>query len=154
MITRRLLILGPASATVLAGCSTSGLFDLGGSAHGSKVVTREALGPVNRLRREYGLSGLSADRTLGVASREHAEYMARKGHMSHDRFARRVKKHGIALPAAENVAEGQDDVDEMFQAFVRSPKHKKNMLGDFEKLGVGVAWNADNRGFWVMGLSG
>ena len=31
--------------------------------------------------------------------------MARKGRMSHDNFARRMKKWNIDLPAAENVAE-------------------------------------------------
>ena len=155
MIERRVVILGALSTGLLAGCSTSGLLDLSSGPGGGGIVTGEALGAVNRLRAGEGRPRLSADRNLGRQTLAHAEYMARQGQMSHDGFERRMKKWKIDLPAAENVAEGQDDVAAMFQAFRDSPKHLDNMLVErFKKLGVAYASNREGRKFWVMGLSG
>lgn len=155
MIARRVVILGALSSGLLSGCTTSSLLDLSIGAGESEIVTGETLGRVNRLRAEAGLPRLSADRNLGRQAQAHAEYMARKGHMSHDNFARRMRKWKIDLPAAENVSEGQKDVAGMFEAFATSPKHRENMLvGKFRKLGVAVARNKEGRAFWVMGLSG
>lgn len=155
MIERRVVILGALSSGLLSGCTTSGLLDLSLGAGDSEIVTGQALGSVNRLRVAQGHSRLSADRNLGRQAQAHAEYMARKGRMSHDHFETRMRKWDIDLPAAENVAEGQRDVAGMFDAFANSPSHRDNMLvGRFRKLGVAVARNGDDRHFWVMGLSG
>lgn len=155
MIERRIVILGALSTGLLAGCSTSGLLDLSSDKSGSGIVTGETLGLVNRLRAGRDLPRLAADRALGRQALDHAHYMARKGRMSHDNFEKRMKKWKIDLPAAENVAEGQDDVAAMYEAFRASPKHLENMLvPKFRKLGVAYASNGDGRRFWVMGLSG
>ncbi|MCI5078231.1 CAP domain-containing protein [Oricola sp.] len=154
---RRFFVIGGVAALGLgvSGCSTAGLLDLSVSGGDSEIVTGKVLASVNRLRAAEGKPRLSSDRNLGRQAREHAEYMARKGRMSHDNFARRMKRWNIDLPAAENVAEGQKDAAGMFEAFRRSPKHFDNMLvGDFRKLGVGVARDRNGRNYWVMGLSG
>lgn len=153
MIERRIVILGALSSGLLSGCTTMGVLGLG-EVNGSRVVTGRTLPQVNDLRRDAGKLALSADYGLGRSALKHAEYMARKGHMSHDGFARRMRRFDVQLPAAENIAEGQDDIAGMFEAFERSPKHRDNMLGDFRRLGVAVAHNDDNRAFWVMQLSG
>lgn len=154
MIERRVVILGALSAGLLSGCTTSGLLDLSSGGDGG-IVTGETLASVNRLRVAGGLPRLAADRSLGREALAHAHYMARKGRMSHDNFASRMKKWDIDLPAAENVAEGQHDVADMFEAFRVSPKHLENMLNpDMRKLGVAYASNREGRRFWVMGLSG
>lgn len=153
MIERRIVILGALSSGLLSGCSTAGLPGFG-EVNGSQVVTGSTLPQVNDLRRDAGKPALSADYGLGRSALNHAEYMARKGRMSHDGFARRMRRFDVQLPAAENIAEGQRDIDGMFEAFARSPKHRDNMLGDFRRLGVAVAHNGDDRAFWVMQLSG
>jgi uncharacterized protein YkwD len=154
-IERRIVILGALSSGLLSGCTTSGLLDLSLGAGESEIVTLQALPLVNRLRAGEGRRRLAADRGLGRQTQTHAQYMARKGRMSHDNFERRMKRAGVKLPAAENVAEGQDDVAGMFAAFRDSPKHLANMLvDDFRHLGVAVARNDEGRAFWVMGLSG
>ncbi|MAS05317.1 MAG: secretion protein [Ahrensia sp.] len=155
MIRRRVVILGALSSGLLAGCTTSSLLDLSIGAGESEIVTGETLGSVNRLRVGAGLPRLSADRNLGRQAEAHAQYMARKGRMSHDHFEKRMRKWKVDLPAAENVSEGQHDIAGMFEAFATSPKHRENMLvGKFRKLGVAVASNSEGRRFWVMGLSG
>lgn len=153
MIERRLVILGALSSGLLSGCSTSGILGLS-EVSGSEVVTAGALPSVNALRRDEGKPVLSADYGLGRSALTHAEYMARKGNMSHDGFARRMRRHNVRLPAAENIAEGQRDIASMFEAFVTSPKHRDNMLGNFRHLGVAVAHDGDDRAYWVMQLSG
>lgn len=154
MIGRRIVILGALSSGLLSGCTATGILGLG-EVNGSEVVTGRALPPVNDLRRDAGKPVLTADYALGRSALDHAEYMARKGRMSHDGFARRMRRFGVQLPAAENVAEGQRSVDGMFEAFAVSPKHRDNMLvSGFSRLGVAVARNGDDRAFWVMQLSG
>ena len=87
--------------------------------------------------------------------------MAKNGKMSHligigDSFLDRMKGQGVALPAAENIAAGQDDAESAYQAWYRSPKHLENMLGSgYRGLGVAVVRNpaSGNRPYWAMVLS-
>jgi len=153
MIERRVVILGALSSGLLSGCSSVGVPGLS-LAGGGEIVTGSTLPKVNDLRLEAGKPALAADYRLGRSALAHAEYMARKGRMSHDGFSRRMRRFGVSLPAAENVAEGQHDVDSMFEAFTVSPQHRDNMLGQFRRLGVAVARNGDERAFWVMQFSG
>ncbi|QKV19329.1 CAP domain-containing protein [Oricola thermophila] len=153
MIGRRTLLLGALSAGLLSGCARIGAPGLSLAGEGA-IVTGKTLAKVNALRREAGKPVLVADRALGRSALDHARYMARKGRMSHDHFARRMRRHGVSLPAAENVAEGWNDVDSMFRSFEVSPKHRANMLGDFRRMGVAVARDRNGRAYWVMQLSG
>ena len=85
--------------------------------------------------------------------------MAKAEEMKHliglgDDFGSRMKKSDVALPAAENIAAGQHTVNEAVQAWIDSPKHLENMLGNYRGLGVAVAKATDGRTYWAMVLSG
>ena len=71
-------------------------------------------------------------------------------------FGKRMRGMGVALPAAENIAAGQDNAAEAFEAWYRSPKHLANMLGNYRGLGVAVVSNpaSGGRRYWAMVLSG
>jgi len=155
MIERRMIVLGALSSGLLSGCSAMGVSVPALSPAGEgDIVTGSALPKVNTLRLQAGRPALDADLALGRSALDHARYMARKGRMSHDGFTHRMRRFGVRLPAAENIAEGQDDVESMFEAFAVSKSHRDNMLGGFRRLGVAVARNDDDRAFWVMQLSG
>ena len=71
-----------------------------------------------------------------------------------DSFLIRMKDGKVPLPAAENVASGQDSVERVVKAWITSPPHLENMLGSYNGLGVAVAYDAANRNrpYWAMVL--
>lgn len=156
---RRLLLLSAGGiAAALAGCRTTDV--LSPTDGQSRVETAAALTMVNTLRQSRGLSSLSRNAQAEIAAVAQAKRMARAGEMSHligfnDSFAARMKGHGVPLPAAENIAAGQDTVERAVQAWIDSKRHLENMLGNFNGLGVAVAWDASsgNRPYWAMVLS-
>ena len=159
ILTRR-LVLGLSGAGLLAamaGCSTTTVPQTDGSS-GDQTAT--ALPLINTLRAKTGLSALVIDPVAVTAAMDQARRMAQAGQMAHligfgDSFSKRMKDHDVALPAAENIAAGQDETGRAVTAWINSPKHLHNMLGGYRGLGVAVARNpaSGNRPYWAMVLS-
>ena len=126
----------------------------------ARDVTASAVPILNALRARKGLPPVSVDAPASVAAVSQARRMAAHGKMAHllgpdDDFKARMKSHEVALPAAENVATGQDSLERAMKAWIDSPKHLHNMLGDYRGLGVAVAYQRENnnRPYWAMVLS-
>ena len=153
MISRRRFGLG-ATAAILAlgasGCSTVSADD---GPVTSSIATGAALAPVNALRAARGLPPLVADATLSAAAREHAEAMVRRGRVSHAGFRGRMRRAGVVFPAAENVAMGQPNTEAVVAAWEQSRGHRRNMLGNYKRLGVARAQRPGGRPFWAMVLA-
>ncbi len=122
--------------------------------------TASALPLVNALRARNGLPPLKIDTAASTAAVYQARRMADAGKMEHligigDDFGKRVKASGVKLPAAENIAEGQRDVNAAVTAWINSPKHLHNMLGKYDGLGVALAYapSSGGRPYWSMVLS-
>ena len=162
MLSRRSLLTVSAAtvAALAAGCSTTSV--LSPSAGTGSDQTPTSLALVNKLRADRGLPALAIDKAAQRAAMDQASRMASAGKMEHNigfgaNFAKRMKGMEVALPAAENIAAGQDSATEAFDAWYRSPKHLENMLGkSFQGLGVAVVSNpsSGNRPYWAMVLSG
>ena len=158
-LSRRLLLIGSGSTLLLAGCSvTSTLAPIESGT--SADMTDAALPMVNGIRRRKGLSSLSNDAVAANAAKDQAIRMSRYGKMRHDLgsdrdFLARMKRLEVPLPAAENIATGQDSTEEAVQAWINSRKHLENMLGHYTGLGVAVAKNTGtgDRPYWAMVLS-
>lgn len=158
LATRRLFLIGSGSTLLLAGCSATTLapIETGSSAD----TTQAALPVINSLRRRNGLSSLFNDPVAANAARDHAIRMARYGKMSHQlgadkTFLARMKRLDVPLPAAENIATGQDSTEEAMAAWTRSKHHLENMLGRYTGVGVAMAKNTGtgDRLYWAMVLS-
>lgn len=111
-------------------------------------LEREVFRQVNEYRRSQGLTMLVLDERISEQCRQHAQDMANgTATFSHDGFDQRVDNINQSIPyqaAAENLAynQGHDDpVKVAVQGWIKSPGHHKNMIGDFELTGVGVARN-------------
>jgi uncharacterized protein YkwD len=162
MQSRRTFLAASAAAVaaLAAGCSTTSV--LSPSAGTGSDQTAASLALVNKLRADRGLPALAIDKAAQHAAMDQASRMASAGKMEHNigfgaNFAKRMKGMDVALPAAENIAAGQDSASEAFDAWYRSPKHLENMLGSsFRGLGVAVVSNpaSGNRPYWAMVLSG
>lgn len=163
-LPRRRVVLGAGAVLSLgfiAGCSTStGPAPDKGKGRGSDQ-TEATLGYVNRLRQGRNLSPLVRDPAATVAALHQAQRMASLGKMEHnigwrDNFHDRMKGQGVTLPAAENIAMGQENAERAYEAWAKSPGHLQNMLGNYRGLGVAMAQNSASEGrpYWAMVLSG
>jgi uncharacterized protein YkwD len=98
---------------------------------------------LNQTRAERGLPALERNRRLDALAREWSGGMARANGLSHrgDLAVAAAAIEPRALAVAENVGfggRGADYVELMHRAFVRSPGHYANMVGEFTRVGVGV----------------
>lgn len=130
-----------------------------GMPSGTRDETAAALPMVNDLRRSKGLSPLAINGAASSAAAYQASRMVKAQKMAHligltDSFLIRMKDGSVPLPAAENVAAGQDSVERVVKAWIGSKHHLENMLGPYNGLGVAVAYDAAsrNRPYWAMVL--
>jgi uncharacterized protein YkwD len=159
LLSRRLFLIGSGATLLLSGCSvTSTLAPIESGT--TADMTDAALPMVNSVRRRQGKSGLFNDPVAANAAKDQAIRMARYGKMNHDlgkdrNFLARMKRMEVPLPAAENIATGQDSTEEAVQAWINSHKHLENMLGSYSGVGVAVAKNTGtgDRPYWAMVLS-
>jgi uncharacterized protein YkwD len=152
---RQLLRLtGLGALAALAACGTLRPTGQGAGASAS------AASIINGYRTSNGLSALATDSRLEQAALQQAGYMAGARRMEHTTgwgkdFASRVKDNGIAGAAAENIAEGRMDLARLFDMWMKSPPHRRNMLdARFTRFGLAYvrdSKNADWR-YWALVL--
>ena len=111
----------------------------------------------NRERAEKKLPPLVAEPRLTEAARLHALDMATHETMSHDgsdgsKPAERVKKAGyVYVTTGENVAKGQPTVASVMTAWMDSPHHRDNILGDaYTEIGVARAFDEEGVPYWCV----
>ncbi|EGZ19784.1 hypothetical protein PHYSODRAFT_389990, partial [Phytophthora sojae] len=102
---------------------------------------------VNKERAAVGLPPVCANLKLQSSSQRHSDDMADHDYMAHggtdgSTMEKRVTDTGYAWDrAGENVAAGQEGVDAVMDAWMRSPEHRANILGDYNMLGASYAFN-------------
>lgn len=108
-------------------------------------------------RRRAGVRDLLFDPAIDALAREHSEALARRGRRaSHrgvdDRFRRLRDRFGYRR-AAENVAFSQgagDPAATAVEGWLDSRSHRHNLLGDFDRAGIGAGRAQD--GSWYFTL--
>jgi len=118
------------------------------------VTARALVEAHNRERAGQGRPPLVAEPRLTEAARKHAADMASHKNMSHEGSdgstpADRVKREGYPyVSTGENVAKGQATVEAVMTAWMDSPHHRDNILGDFGEIGVAKAEADDGAPYW------
>jgi uncharacterized protein YkwD len=102
---------------------------------------------INRYRIAKGLRKLTLNTNITRQARIHSQNMAKgKVPFSHQGFEKRVKSIPLIYnSAAENVAFNQgysDPAAEAFIGWLNSPGHLKNIKGNYNLTGIGVAANS------------
>lgn len=99
---------------------------------------------VNAARIENGLPAVPEHTRLSLAALTHARDMAENGFVEHkgsdgSNLEQRVTRTGYAWNLlAENVAAGQETVQEVVQGWMKSPGHKENILNEeITEIGAG-----------------
>ena len=142
-------IVVSALMVLLAACGTK--MPTGDEAGASIAAASE----VSMIRRTHGLSTLKPDAKLEKAALQQARYMASSGKMEHTTrrgrdFVSRLKEHGIDS-GAENLAHGRMDLEKVFDMWMESEGHRRNMLdGRFDRFGLAYVTEDDGRRYWAM----
>ena len=112
------------------------------------------------IRAAHSLPPLAADTKLEAAAKQQASFMAETGRMEYTTgigrsFARRMRGNGIEGAAAENIAHGGFDTDELFRRWMDSPPHRANMLNaSYTRFGLASAKEpGGNRRYWALVLA-
>ena len=137
-----------------SGCSVMSLNpSIDTASVGASASAQEVYGYV---RGSAGLSSAKPDPALEKAAMQQARYMAATGRMVHTTgrgrdFATRMRQNGVEGPAAENIAHGRMEVAKVFQMWVDSPPHRRNMLDPrFSRYGLASATDAEGRRYWAL----
>ena len=132
----------------------------------NSVYEAELLNLINQYRIKKGLNSLSVHRNLMRASRYHAADMAHENYHEHATYNmtsnglqrglstfQRISNFYKGFPNAENIAAGYGNPVAVFEAWVRSPGHKRNLLNkSATHMGVGYYHNASSKygNYWVF----
>lgn len=132
----------------------------------NSVYETELLRFINQYRNKKGLNSLSVHPDLMRASRYHAADMAHENyheHATHNRISnglqrglntfQRISSFYDGFPNAENIAAGYGNPLAVFEAWVNSPGHKRNLLNK-SATHMGVGYYRDSKSkfknYWVF----
>jgi len=103
---------------------------------------------INQYRQSQNLPPLKLNPTITQQAQQHSQEMATgQVPFSHQGFEQRAEKISQAVQyrsVAENVAYNQgysDPAENAVSGWLKSPGHYKNIVGDFDLTGIGVAQN-------------
>lgn len=126
---RRTLVAGAlvaVSALVLSACW---------SANQGKVLDQ-----INAARKANRAAAVSGNQQAMAKAQAWSEHMARTGRLEHTGGGSKVDPSGLPkwCAVAENVGRGPS-TEAVHQSFLGSPEHRTNMLGNYNRVGTGVA---------------
>ena len=120
-------------------------------------VRRQLLESVNRERGNSGLSPLREEPLLNETAQRHANDMLARSFYGHEppegtTALERSRAAGYRPRlVAENIARGQETVEEVMKGWMGSPTHREHILGSsFRDLGSGVAVGKNASGYQII----
>jgi len=120
-------------------------------------MRRRMLDRVNAERRSRSLPALGPSATLDRVAQAYADDMLKRSHYGHENpegltVRERVYAGGYDLRfIAENLAAGQPTVDEAMDGWMKSEKHRENILSKiYTEAGFGLAIGKNKRGYQII----
>ncbi|NOU96699.1 copper amine oxidase [Paenibacillus sp. LMG 31456] len=107
---------------------------------------RQIFDLANAARVKLGKPAFTWDDKIAGTARKHSADMAANNYFAHESKSGaspfdRMKTDGIVMrAAAENIAAGQTSAIFAHEGWMNSEGHRKNLLSDIQRLGVGVAF--------------
>jgi hypothetical protein len=118
--------------------ATMGLFGMGLAATADSGTESEFLAKINATREANGLGPLEVDGGLRSHARNHTQDMIDAGGIFHSSEGELIAAGGTGWDKiGENVGRGQSPTS-LHQAFMDSAGHRKNILGDYNYVGIGT----------------
>lgn len=121
----------------------------------SQGSLQDVLSYTNKFRKSRGLGALIMRDDLNAIAQQHSKNMASgKTEFGHDGFnkrelqAKQLIKNANSF--AENVAYGAADGKEAVDGWKKSPGHRRNMLGPYRYIGIGIAADRHGRLYYTQ----
>ena len=131
-------MLGKRRWLSIALVATLATLGFGLSAGADSASEGEFLAKINASRAADGLVPLSVDGSLQSHARNHTQDMIDSGGIYHSTSAELQAAAGSGWSKlGENVGRG-GSVSSLHTAFMNSPGHKANIVGDYNKVGIGT----------------
>ncbi|MEG2984181.1 MAG: CAP-associated domain-containing protein [Peptostreptococcaceae bacterium] len=111
-----------------------------------KSFEMQTIDLINSVRDKSGLKRLKLSEKASISSLKHSENMKNENFFDHINkknetpFDRMKKEHISYSLAGENIAAGQINAIYAHEALMNSLGHRKNILGDYDNIGVGVSF--------------
>ena len=112
---------------------------------------------INQYRISRNLPPLKLDKSISQQARIHSQNMAQdKVPFSHEGFEGRIASVSSTISyrsAAENIAYNQgyrDPVERAVAGWIKSPGHHKNMIGNYNLTGIGMAKNSQGEYYFTQ----
>jgi hypothetical protein len=126
------------------------LIPAGSASAGTYEDERDLYNATNADRAANGRAALPYDAAASLVARKWSQQMASEGLLHHNSNV--AAQIGSTVTSAwsligENVGVGYD-IPSLERAFMNSPGHRDNILGDYNRLGVGTVRSSDGR-LWV-----
>jgi len=125
------------------------------SAQSRSQFQQEILKYTNRYRQRQGLPALVLDGTASRLAQQHSSAMAGGnagfGHGGfQDRTNKLRAKYGRYTATGENVAYGKLSARQVVDIWIHSAPHRKNLKGNFNKVGIGIAYNRQGIAYFTQ----
>jgi len=112
----------------------------------------ETMALINTYRVSVGLSELKQINYISYKSEEHDNYMITNNVVNHNDFVARsediIKVLG-AKSVGENIAYNYNTSQAVLDAWLNSPTHKENILGDFTNFGISIRVNSEGKKYYT-----
>ncbi len=122
-------------------------------------ITDDVFTQTNKFRKNNGLKELIRSDALNAIAQKHSTDMAgRRVGFGHSGFAKRNAMAKAKMPSlryfAENVAFGASTGKEAVTMWKNSSGHRRNMLGRYTHIGIGIAKDKQGRIFYTQVFAG
>jgi uncharacterized protein YkwD len=141
---------------ILIFLSLSALYSIHGQATTPKLSIEEAiLVDVNAYRKQHHLQPLKMDARISKQAQIHSLNMAQhRLPFGHINFLKRVnvlhKQIKNSGAASENVAYNYKDAHDVVKNWLQSPGHKRNIVGNYDLTGVGIARDTKGKMYFTQ----
>lgn len=111
---------------------------------------------INSVRDREGLSRLNFNEEASTSALKHSINMRDENYFDHENkkgespFDRMKKEHIRYSLAGENIAAGQINAIYAHEALMNSIGHRKNILGDYKNIGVGVSFGGHYKLYYTQ----
>ncbi|KTD71144.1 putative transporter [Legionella steelei] len=110
---------------------------------------------INEYRQQHGLSKLTMDNNIVIQAKQHSQDMAsHRMSFGHQDFGKRIAKLRSQIKntggGAENVAYNYKTAQIVVSQWVRSPGHRRNIVGNYNLTGIGVARDKQGKLYYTQ----
>ncbi len=118
----------------------------------AKEIEIEIMELINAYRINEGLNTLTNNTTVKAVASTHTEYMIEVNNVSHDNFFLRkqsLQANANADVVSENVAYGFSSAESVVNAWIASPGHRDNIVGDYTDFDVSAEQNSNGKWYFT-----